>query len=164
MFRRRVAIAAMMCVLLALGCKRTVTTGATGSMGSGSISRNGTTAWFVISQGTVPVVVWADMSGSSSGSSDVNGVRGTIRRPDGKSIALDYRAADGTLTIDGARHDLANGSVFLLYCGESPARVVQLRHGPLQTNDPVKAVTDLGRDDAEVHAFTERQKPTTQAG
>jgi len=156
MYRQVLIVAALTCIVLATGCKRTRVTAAARAPGSGSISRNDKSAWFVIDGDGVPVVVWAETISSSSGSSGDGRVQGSLRRSDGKSIVLDYRADAGTLNIDGAPHDLANGAVFLLYSAQSPPRVVQLRHGPLQTSDPVKAVNDLGRDDPDVRQFLQQ--------
>jgi hypothetical protein len=144
---------ALALLVLVLGCNRRTTVSAHG-LGTGSISHGNTSAWFVIEEGKVSAVVWAEDIQNTSGSSGSTGVTGTLRRPDGSSLALDYHADDGTLAINGTQYKLADGCLFLVHSSESPPRVEQLRHGPLTTNDPAKAVLDLERDDPAVRSFT----------
>ena len=147
-------------LVLVVGCNRRTLTSA-GGLGTGSISHGNTSAWFVIEDGKVPVVVWADWIRNTSGSSGEGGVTGTLRRPDGSAVSLDYRADDDTLKINGTQYKLADGCLFLVHSTEAPPRVEQLRHGPLTTNDPAKAVLDLEREDPAVRSFTRMAVPTS---
>ena len=151
---------ALALLVLVLGCNRRTAT-PTHALGTGSISQVNTSAWFVIDEGRVPVVVWADDIQNTSGSSGDTGVTGTLRRPDGSAVSLDYRPADGALAINGITYKTADGCLFLVHSAESPPRVEQLPHGPLTTTAPTKAVLDLEREDPAVRSFTARAGPTT---
>ena len=154
----RTPIIVLAVLLLAVGCKRSSTPGtpATVALGTGSVSIGHSAAWYVMGQDSVPVIVFVDNAGNTTGSADNDRVRGTVISAAGKSIAIDYTAGDG-VSIDGVQYDLSKGAVFLVYSKESPMRIVQLQRKPLPLSgsNQVTVAMDLSRDDPDVRRFVE---------
>jgi len=149
------AIFALSSALFLWGCKRDA---ATGSLGTGSVGTGDYTAWFAIQESKLPVVVWVDSGGESSGSGGSNRVLGFVRMSGGKPIAIGYHADDASVTIDQTRYDLSRGPLFLVYSKETPTRIVQLQRSAPETQDPAKTVTDLSRNDPDVRRFIEQAR------
>lgn len=101
--------------------------------------------------------VWTDVdSGSSKGSSGKGFYELTQQSSDGSRLEIRCDTTEGeaaTMTIDGSKHDLSNGALFLVSTANGKVRVLQLDYDMDEFPTEYDALKSLAKTNKEIREF-----------
>ena len=151
----------IVCAALISGCRAEQATLSRCGAGGGRIQ--GTVAQYGYRDNQMVLVVWSDCNHipiSGGGNKGLHSDHdGTMTGPEGRRVSWKCETPDGktgTVTINGAKYDLAKGSVFLVSTKGADSGVVQLQRDLSHLPVGESGLEKLAKDHADIAAFVAR--------